>query len=72
VLVQTMKTLGEARFLVPVATGVVDKSWEQRMVPALAEAAGTLQAELQEEARFTTRDGRPVLALMRVAVPSRR
>jgi hypothetical protein len=68
VLVQTIRTLGQARFLVPVATGVVDKSWEQRIVPALAEAAGASQAHLEEEARFTTRTGEAVLALMRVAV----
>jgi hypothetical protein len=72
VLVETLRTLPEARFVVPVATGVVDKSWEQRIVPALAEAAGALQAHLEEEARFTTRNGEAVLALMRVAIrPSR-
>jgi len=67
VLVQTITTLKEGRFLVPVATGVVDKSWEQRMVPALSGAAESLQKRLEEETRFTTRDGQPVLALMRVA-----
>jgi hypothetical protein len=68
VLVQTIRALGQGRFLVPVATGVVDKSWEQRMVPALSAAAEALQTHLEEEARFMTRDGQPVLALMRVAV----
>ena len=67
VLVATMRTLPQARFVVPVATGVVDKSWEQHIAAALAEAARTLQAHLEEDARFTTRDGEPVLALMRVA-----
>jgi hypothetical protein len=69
VLVETIRTLPEARFVVPMATGVVDKSWEQRIVPALAEAAGTLQAQMEEEARFTTRKGEAVLALIRVAGP---
>ena len=72
ILVQTIKAVPGARFVVPVATGVVDKSWEQRIGPALAEAAGTLQAEMEEEARFTTRAGEPVLALLRVAVHSTR
>jgi hypothetical protein len=72
VLVEALRTLPDARFIVPVATGIVDKSWEQRMASSLAEAAGTLQAEMHEEARFTTRDGRPVLALMRLAEPPRR
>lgn len=67
VLVETLRALPDARFVVPVATGVVDKGWEQRMVPALAEAAAALQARLEEEARFTTRNGEAVLALMRVA-----
>ncbi len=67
VLVATMRTLPQARFVVPVATGVVDKSWEQHIAAALAKAARTLQAHLEEDARFTTRDGKPVLALMRVA-----
>jgi hypothetical protein len=72
VLRHTIRTLGDARFVVPVATGAVDKSWEQRMVPALTEAAQSLRAEIREEARFTTRDGRAVLALMRVGMrPSR-
>jgi hypothetical protein len=68
VLVQAMRTLRQGRFVVPVATGVVDKSWEQRIGPALAEAAGALQAHMEEEARFTTRSGEAVLALMRFAV----
>lgn len=68
VLAQTIGALGQARFIVPVATGVVDKSWEQRMVAVLAEAAEAAHADLQEEARFTTRAGEVALALMRVAV----
>ncbi|MEO6025371.1 MAG: hypothetical protein ABIR79_00705 [Candidatus Binatia bacterium] len=69
VLVQTIKTLKQGRFVVPMVTGPVDKSWEQRMVPALSAAAEALQTHLEEEARFTTRDGKPALALMRVAAP---
>jgi hypothetical protein len=67
VLVETLRTLPEARFVVPLATGVVDKGWEQRIVPALVEAAGKLHVPMEEEARFMTRDGVAVLALMRVA-----
>jgi hypothetical protein len=71
VLVETLRALPEARFIVPVATGVVDKTWEQRMAPALADAARVLEAHMHEEARFTTRDGQPVLALMRLAAHPR-
>ena len=71
-LVETMRALPQARFIVPLHTGIVDKSWEQRMVAALTEAAATLPAQMEEEARFTTRNGEPVLGLMRVtAGPSR-
>lgn len=72
VLTQTIAALGDARFVVPVATGVVDKSWEQRMVTALGDAAEAAHADMREEARFTTRAGEVALALMRIAVRPQR
>lgn len=66
VLVATMDALPEARFLVPLRTAMVDKPWERKIVPLLEEAAAEAGGRLHEEARFMTRDGVPVLALVTV------
>jgi hypothetical protein len=64
VLTATMDAIPGARFLVPLRTTMVDKPWERRMVALLEDAARGTGRRLHEEARFTTRTGVPVLALM--------
>jgi hypothetical protein len=66
VLVATIDALPGARFLVPLRIAIVDQPWERRIVPLLEGAAAGAGGKLREEARFTTRSGVPVLALMAV------
>jgi hypothetical protein len=48
-------------------TGIMDKPLERRLVALLQDAAARTGGRVHEEARFTTRSGVPVLALMAVA-----
>ena len=57
------------RFVVPVRAGVIDEPGVALHRVALEDAARTLGWRLAEEARFSSRAGVPVIALLRVSAP---
>ncbi len=57
------------RFVVPIRVGLIDEPGVALHRRALEDAARALGWRVTEEARFTTRSGVPVLALVRVSAP---
>jgi hypothetical protein len=66
VVVAAIKALPAARFLVPLETTPMDEPAARRMTVTMEDAARVLGLRLREEARFATRQGVPVLALIAV------
>jgi hypothetical protein len=57
------------RFIVPIRAGLIDEPGVPLHRAALADAARTLGWRITDEARFTSRAGVPVIALLRVSAP---
>jgi len=57
------------RFVIPVRAGLIDEPGVALHRAALEDAARTLGFRLAEEARFSSRAGVPVIALLRVSAP---
>ncbi|MEO8604271.1 MAG: hypothetical protein ABI629_16970, partial [bacterium] len=65
-----LDAIPQARFLVPLRTGAIDKPPSKRIVATIEAVARARGAAVREEARFATRPGEPVLALLVVTRPA--